>query len=71
MTVAKVSDAMHGVTYLVVTYAVLWLGMLAYLGWIALRLRGVRTEVEAVRDLVAERERDGAGGSGDERIGRS
>ncbi len=47
---------MHGVTYLVVTYAVLWLGMLAYLGWIALRLRGVRTEVEAVRDLIDERE---------------
>jgi hypothetical protein len=62
---------MHGVTYLVVTYAALWLGMLAYLGWIALRLRGVRTEVEAVRDLVAEREREGAGGAGDERIGRS
>jgi hypothetical protein len=50
---------MHGVTYLVVTYAVLWLGMLAYLGWIALRLRGVRTEVEAVRDLIEEGE--GAG----------
>jgi hypothetical protein len=48
---------MHGVTYLVVTYAVLWLGLLAYLGWIALRLRGVRTDVEAVRELVAERER--------------
>ncbi len=43
---------MHGVTYLVVTYAVLWLGMLAYLGWIALRMRGVRAEVEAVRELL-------------------
>jgi hypothetical protein len=53
---------MHGVTYLVVTYAILWLGMLAYLGWIALRLRGVRTEVEAVRDLIDEREHaDGEG----------
>jgi hypothetical protein len=49
---------MQGVTYLVVTYAVLWLGMLAYLGWIALRLRGVRTEVEAVRDLIEERAGD-------------
>jgi hypothetical protein len=47
---------MHGVTYLVVTYAVLWLGMLAYLGWIALRMRGVRAEVEAVRELLDERE---------------
>lgn len=54
---------MHGVTYLVVTYAVLWLGMLAYLGWIALRLRGVRTEVEAVRDLIAEREHADAEGA--------
>lgn len=54
---------MHGVTYLVVTYAVLWLGMLAYLGWIALRLRGVRTEVEAVRDLIDEREHADAEGT--------
>lgn len=45
---------MHGVTYLVVTYAVLWLGMLAYLGWIALRTRGVRTELESLRDLIEE-----------------
>jgi hypothetical protein len=48
---------MSGGAYLVVTYAVLWLGLLAYLGWIALRLRGVRTEVEAVRDLVEGIER--------------
>ncbi len=54
---------MHGVAYLVVTYAVLWLGMLAYVGWIALRMRGVRAEVEAVRELVDE------GGTGDERRG--
>ncbi len=54
---------MHGVTYLVVTYAVLWLGMLAYIGWIALRLRGVRTEVEAVRDLIDEREHADAEGT--------
>lgn len=45
---------MHGVTYLVVTYAVLWLGMLAYLGWIALRTRGLRTEVESLRDQIEE-----------------
>lgn len=47
---------MQGVTYLVVTYAVLWLGMLAYLGWIALRMRGVRTEVESLRELIEEGE---------------
>lgn len=48
---------MSGGVYLVVTYAVLWLGVLAYLGWIALRLRGVRTEVESVRDSIEGRER--------------
>jgi hypothetical protein len=52
---------MHGATYLVVTYAVLWLGMLAYLGWIALRMRGVRAEVEAVRELLDEREASQSG----------
>ena len=49
---------MQGVTYLVVTYAVLWLGMLAYLGWIALRTRDVQTEVEALRDLIEEQGRN-------------
>lgn len=47
---------MQGGTYLVLTYAVLWLGFMVYLGWITLRLRGVRTEVEAVRELVDGRE---------------
>lgn len=50
---------MQGVTYLVVTYAVLWLGVLAYLGWIALRTRGVQTEVEALRDLIEEQGKTG------------
>jgi hypothetical protein len=46
---------MSGGTYLVIAYIVMWAGVLAYLGWIALRMRGVRTELEAVRELVRER----------------
>jgi CcmD family protein len=46
---------MQGVTYLVMAYAVIWLGLLAYVGWTALQVRGVRTELEAVRDLIEER----------------
>ncbi len=50
------------VVYLVVAYAVVWVALLAYLGWIALRVRGVQTDLEAVRELVEEREarNDGA-----------
>lgn len=40
--------------YLVAAYAVIWLGLLGYMGWIALRVRGVRSELESVRELVAE-----------------
>ncbi len=49
---------MHGanVVYLVVAYAVVWVALLAYVGWIALRMRGVQTDLEAVRELVEERE---------------
>ena len=47
---------MQGGTYLVITYIIMWVGVLAYLGWIALRMRGVRTELEVVRELVREHE---------------
>jgi CcmD family protein len=47
-------------TYLIIAYAMIWIGFFVYLGWIALRLRGLRTELETVRELVDERERDGA-----------
>lgn len=47
---------MHGNTVLVVAYAVIWLGLLAYIGWLTLRMRGVRTELDTVRTLVEERE---------------
>lgn len=47
---------MHGNTVLVVAYAVIWLGLLTYIGWIALRMRGIRTELDTVRALVEERD---------------
>ena len=58
---------MQGGTYLVIAYIIMWVGVLAYLGWIALRMRGVRTELETVRELVREREESAASkGSGHE-----
>lgn len=51
-------------TYLVIAYIIMWAGVLAYLGWIALRMRGVRTELESVRELVREREQNASGGQG-------
>jgi hypothetical protein len=45
------------VGFLVAAYAIFWIALLVYVGWIALRLRGVRTDVEAVRELLDERER--------------
>ena len=53
---------MQGSTFLVIAYAVVWVGLLAYLGWIALRVRGVSAELEAVRELVDSRDQP-AGGS--------
>lgn len=54
---------MQGVTYLVMAYAVIWLGLLAYVGWTALQVRGVRTELEAVKDLLEERSQSSDPGS--------
>ena len=42
-------------TYLVAAYAIAWAGLFAYLAFIALRLRGVRTELAAVEELVREK----------------
>ncbi|HEU5439417.1 MAG TPA: CcmD family protein [Ktedonobacterales bacterium] len=47
---------MQGNTFLVLAYAIAWIGLLAYLGWIALRMRGVRAELETVRELVEQKE---------------
>lgn len=46
--------------YLVAAYAIVWVALLLYLGWIALRMRGVQAELETVRELVEERASDEA-----------
>lgn len=50
---------MENGTLLVLAYVLAWVGLLAYLGWIALRVRGVQADVEAVRELIEQRERAG------------
>ncbi len=47
---------MQGATYLVAAYIVVWVGLLLYLGAIALRMRGVRTELAAIEELVREQQ---------------
>ncbi len=42
--------------YLVAAYAVAWLGIFIYLAVVALRIRGVRTELAAVEELVREQQ---------------
>jgi CcmD family protein len=41
--------------YLVAAYAIIWAGLFAYLAVITLRLRGVRTELAAIEELVREK----------------
>lgn len=47
---------MGDLSFLVIAYGIVWLALLGYLGWIALRIRGVHTELETVRELVEERD---------------
>ncbi len=47
---------MQGITYLVAAYAIVWVGLLAYLRVVMLRIRGVRTELAAVKELVREQQ---------------
>ncbi len=42
-------------TYLIAAYAIAWAGLFAYLAVIALRLRGVCTELAAIEQLVHEK----------------
>lgn len=56
---------MQNVAFLVITYAIVWLALLGYLGWVALRIRGVQTELETVRELVEERDRAKSGATRD------
>lgn len=48
----------QGFPYLVAAYLVIWVGLLLYLGFIILRMRGVRTELAAVEELVREQRPD-------------
>ncbi len=48
----------EGVSYLVAAYAVVWAALFIYLAFIAMRIRGVRTELAAVEELVHEHERE-------------
>lgn len=43
-----------GFSFLVLAYIIVWVGLLIYLGFLALRLRGVRAELAAVEELVRE-----------------
>ena len=40
--------------YLIVAYAIVWLGFFIYLAVVAMRMRAVRTELAAVEELVRE-----------------
>jgi CcmD family protein len=47
---------MQGFNYLVAAYAIAWVGLFAYLAVVMLRIRGVRTELAAIEELVRERD---------------
>jgi hypothetical protein len=40
--------------YLIAFYAIAWIGLFAYLAVVMFRIRGVRTELAAVEELVRE-----------------
>lgn len=48
----------QGFLYLAAAYIIAWLGLLLYVGFLALRMRGVRTELAAVEELVREHQGD-------------
>lgn len=45
---------MPGMNYLVAAYIIAWVGLFAFLAFVMLRLRAVRTELAAVEELVRE-----------------
>jgi len=47
---------MQGLNYLIAAYAIVWVGLFGYLAFIVMRIRGVRTELAAVEELVREQE---------------
>ena len=47
-------------SFLVAAYIVIWVGLLIYLGFVVLRMRGVRTELAAIEELVREQQQNEA-----------
>lgn len=47
---------MQGINYLIAAYAVIWVGLFAYLAFIMVRIRSTRTELVAVEELVREQQ---------------
>ena len=47
---------MQGFAYLIAAYAIVWVGLFVYLAVVMMRIRGVRTELAAVRELVREQQ---------------
>jgi len=47
---------MSGDVYLIIAYAIAWAGLFVYLAVIALRIRGIRTELAAVEELVRQQQ---------------
>lgn len=45
---------MQDIGYVIAAYAIVWAGLFTYLAVIMLRIRGVRTELAAVEELVHE-----------------
>jgi len=45
---------MQGFNFLVAAYAIAWVGLFAYLAFVVIRIRSVRTELAAVEELVRE-----------------
>jgi len=47
---------MQGLTYLIAAYAIAWIGLFVYLAVVMMRIRGIRTELAAVQELVREQQ---------------
>ncbi len=47
---------MEGFGYLVAAYAIVWVGLFIFLAVLMLRIRGVRTALAAVEQLVREQQ---------------
>lgn len=47
---------MQGFNFLVAAYILAWVGIFAYLAFVVIRIRGVRTELAAVEELVREQQ---------------